>query len=60
MYFSLKFPVLLRNQKVWIAKTSNYDFYRYLLEEKSDDSILMLLVIRIMDALGNYGNRSAF
>ncbi|XAR56842.1 hypothetical protein NMG60_11037463 [Bertholletia excelsa] len=28
---------------------------RYLLEEKSDDSILMLLIIRIMDALGNYG-----
>ncbi|KAL6954576.1 hypothetical protein U1Q18_023924 [Sarracenia purpurea var. burkii] len=28
---------------------------KYLLEEKSDDSILMLLIIRIMDALGNYG-----
>ena len=29
---------------------------RYLLEEKSDDSILLILVIRIMDALGNHGN----
>nr|XP_027063641.1 proteasome activator subunit 4 isoform X1 [Coffea arabica] len=29
---------------------------KYLLEEKSDDSILLLLVIRIMDALGNYGS----
>lgn len=29
---------------------------RYLVEEKSDDSILLILVIRIMDALGNYGN----
>ncbi|KAF3453245.1 hypothetical protein FNV43_RR03685 [Rhamnella rubrinervis] len=28
---------------------------KYLLEEKSDDSILLILVIRIMDALGNYG-----
>ncbi|KAA8527119.1 hypothetical protein F0562_008652 [Nyssa sinensis] len=29
---------------------------KYLLEEKSDDSILLLLIIRIMDALGNYGS----
>ncbi|XP_022716621.1 proteasome activator subunit 4 isoform X3 [Durio zibethinus] len=29
---------------------------KYLLEEKSDDSILLILVIRIMDALGNYGS----
>ncbi|GLT83766.1 hypothetical protein SLE2022_020380 [Rubroshorea leprosula] len=28
---------------------------KYLLEEKSDDSILLILIIRIMDALGNYG-----
>nr|GMC51674.1 proteasome activator subunit 4 [Ipomoea batatas] len=28
----------------------------YLLEEKSDDSILLLLLIRIMDSLGNYGS----
>ncbi|KAK1401140.1 hypothetical protein POM88_000745 [Heracleum sosnowskyi] len=28
----------------------------HLLEDKSDDSILLLLVIRIMDALGNYGS----
>ncbi|PIN23826.1 hypothetical protein CDL12_03448 [Handroanthus impetiginosus] len=28
----------------------------YLLKEKSDDSILLLLLIRIMDALGNYGS----
>ncbi|KAL8129180.1 hypothetical protein V2J09_018335 [Rumex salicifolius] len=28
----------------------------YLLKEKSDDSILLILVIRIMDALINYGN----
>ncbi|XP_073061616.1 proteasome activator subunit 4-like isoform X3 [Primulina eburnea] len=28
----------------------------YLLKEKSDDSILFLLVIRIMDTLGNYGS----
>ncbi|KAF3973789.1 hypothetical protein ACB098_06G003200 [Castanea mollissima] len=28
---------------------------KYLLEEKSDDSILLILVIRIMDALGNHG-----
>lgn len=31
-------------------------FDRYLIEEKSDDSILLILIIRIMDALGNYGN----
>lgn len=31
------------------------DVYRYLLEKKSDDSILLVLIIRIMDALGNYG-----
>lgn len=30
------------------------------MEEKSDDSILLLLVIRIMDALGNYGNKYTF
>ncbi|XP_073279916.1 proteasome activator subunit 4-like isoform X2 [Primulina huaijiensis] len=29
---------------------------KYLLKEKSDDSILLLLVIRIMDTLGNYGS----
>lgn len=29
---------------------------KHLLEEKSDDSILLLLIIRIMDALGNYGS----
>ncbi|KAK6947150.1 Proteasome activator Blm10, mid region [Dillenia turbinata] len=29
---------------------------KYLLEKKSDDSILLILVIRIMDALGNYGS----
>ncbi|XVF70972.1 hypothetical protein PTKIN_Ptkin11bG0205100 [Pterospermum kingtungense] len=29
---------------------------KYLLEEKSDDSILLILIIRIMDALGNYGS----
>ncbi|GAB4849826.1 hypothetical protein Ancab_004625 [Ancistrocladus abbreviatus] len=29
---------------------------KYLLEKKSDDSILLILVIRIMDALVNYGS----
>lgn len=29
---------------------------KYLLKEKSDDSILLLLLIRIMDTLGNYGS----
>ncbi|KMT12661.1 hypothetical protein BVRB_4g091190 [Beta vulgaris subsp. vulgaris] len=29
---------------------------RYLLEEKPDDSILLILIIRIMDALINYGS----
>ncbi|XP_050246119.1 proteasome activator subunit 4-like isoform X3 [Quercus robur] len=29
---------------------------KYLLEEKSDDSILLILIIRIMDALANYGS----
>ncbi|XP_030510488.2 proteasome activator subunit 4 [Cannabis sativa] len=29
---------------------------KYLVEEKSDDSILLILVIRIMDALANYGS----
>ncbi|XP_050236349.1 proteasome activator subunit 4 [Mercurialis annua] len=29
---------------------------KYLLEEKSDDSILLILIVRIMDALGNYGS----
>ncbi|KAF5728502.1 proteasome activator subunit 4 isoform X2 [Tripterygium wilfordii] len=29
---------------------------KYMLEEKSDDSILLILVTRIMDALGNYGS----
>ncbi|KAF3511494.1 hypothetical protein F2Q69_00003350 [Brassica cretica] len=29
---------------------------KYLLEKKSDDSILLVLIIRIMDALGNYGS----
>jgi proteasome activator subunit 4 len=28
---------------------------RYVVENKSDDSILLILVIRIIDALGNYG-----
>lgn len=28
---------------------------RYLLEKKADDSSLLMLIIRIMDALGNYG-----
>ncbi|PHU12877.1 Proteasome activator subunit 4 [Capsicum chinense] len=29
---------------------------QYLLEEKSDDSILLVLLIRIIDSLGNYGS----
>ncbi|KAJ7961002.1 proteasome activator subunit 4-like [Quillaja saponaria] len=29
---------------------------KYLLEKKSDDSILLILIIRIMDALGNHGS----
>nr|XP_009762109.1 PREDICTED: proteasome activator subunit 4 isoform X1 [Nicotiana sylvestris] len=29
---------------------------QYLLQEKSDDSILLLLLIRIIDSLGNYGS----
>ncbi|CAN8259509.1 unnamed protein product [Cochlearia groenlandica] len=29
---------------------------KYLLEKKSDDSILLILIIRVMDALGNYGS----
>ncbi|KAL0362983.1 UNVERIFIED_CONTAM: Proteasome activator subunit [Sesamum calycinum] len=29
---------------------------KYLLMEKSDDSILLLLLIRVMDTLGNYGS----
>ncbi|KAJ9173841.1 hypothetical protein P3X46_016937 [Hevea brasiliensis] len=29
---------------------------KYVLEEKSDDSILLILIIRITDALGNYGS----
>ncbi|KAL6547028.1 hypothetical protein OROMI_022749 [Orobanche minor] len=29
---------------------------KYLLKEKSDDSILLLLLIRVMDKLGNYGS----
>ncbi|XP_011039856.1 PREDICTED: proteasome activator subunit 4-like [Populus euphratica] len=29
---------------------------KYMLEEKSDDSILLILIVRIMDALGNYGS----
>ncbi|KAI3456750.1 hypothetical protein Pfo_013413 [Paulownia fortunei] len=29
---------------------------KYLLKEKSDDSILLLLLIRVMDTLGNYGS----
>ncbi|WVY94964.1 hypothetical protein V8G54_034052 [Vigna mungo] len=28
---------------------------KYVLEKKSDDSILLILIIRIIDALGNYG-----
>ena len=48
----------------WLSANHRFTFLafcctscRYLLEEKSDDSILLLLVIRIMDALGNYGNQ---
>ncbi|KAG6411681.1 hypothetical protein SASPL_129765 [Salvia splendens] len=33
-----------------------YETCKYLLKVKSDDSILLLLVIRIMDTLGNHGN----
>ncbi|CAI8596807.1 unnamed protein product [Vicia faba] len=29
---------------------------KYVLENKSDDSILLILIIRIIDALGNYGS----
>ncbi|BFG33636.1 hypothetical protein CerSpe_199100 [Prunus speciosa] len=29
---------------------------KYILDKKADDSILLILVIRIMDALGNYGS----
>ncbi|KAF9673186.1 hypothetical protein SADUNF_Sadunf11G0122400 [Salix dunnii] len=29
---------------------------KYMLEEKSDDSILLILTVRIMDALGNFGS----
>ncbi|KAJ7015442.1 hypothetical protein NC653_004671 [Populus alba x Populus x berolinensis] len=29
---------------------------KYMLEEKSDDSILLILIVRIMDALGNFGS----
>ncbi|KAM7499059.1 hypothetical protein LguiA_023473 [Lonicera macranthoides] len=29
---------------------------KHLLEEKSDDSVLLLLIIRIMESLGNYGS----
>ncbi|KAL4343140.1 hypothetical protein S245_036097 [Arachis hypogaea] len=29
---------------------------KYILEKKSDDSILLILIIRIMDSLGNYGS----
>ncbi|KAG9448800.1 hypothetical protein H6P81_008765 [Aristolochia fimbriata] len=29
---------------------------KYLLEQRSDDSILLILIIRIMDALGNFGS----
>ncbi|KAJ1393019.1 Proteasome activator Blm10, mid region, partial [Sesbania bispinosa] len=29
---------------------------KYILEKKSDDSILLILIIRIIDALGNYGS----
>ncbi|RZC00082.1 proteasome activator subunit 4-like [Glycine soja] len=29
---------------------------KYVLEKKSDDSILLILIIRIIDALGNYGS----
>lgn len=29
---------------------------KYILEERSDDSILLILVIRIIDALGNFGS----
>ncbi|KAJ7963489.1 proteasome activator subunit 4-like [Quillaja saponaria] len=33
-----------------------HEVCKYLLEKKSDDSILLILIIRIMDALGNYGS----
>ncbi|XP_077217554.1 proteasome activating protein 200 isoform X2 [Tasmannia lanceolata] len=29
---------------------------KYLIEERSDDSVLLILIIRIMDALGNFGS----
>lgn len=29
---------------------------KYLLKERSDDSILLILIIRVMDALGNFGS----
>jgi hypothetical protein len=31
---------------------------RYFLKERTDDSILLILIIRLMDALGNYGNKN--
>ncbi|XP_047315811.1 proteasome activator subunit 4 [Impatiens glandulifera] len=42
----------LREKAVGVIHTA----CQYLLEEKADDSILLLLVVRIMDALGNYGS----
>lgn len=33
-----------------------HDACRYLLKERTDDSILLVLLIRIMDALGSYGS----
>ncbi|WCJ32534.1 Proteasome activator subunit 4 [Euphorbia peplus] len=38
------------------AATIIHTACKYLLEEKSDDSILLILIIRIMDALSNYGS----
>ncbi|KAJ0102428.1 hypothetical protein Patl1_03711 [Pistacia atlantica] len=39
-----------------IAGATGSTCRQYLLKEKSDDSILLILIIRIMDALGNYGS----
>lgn len=52
--------LLLSIHLLFMLKSHCCSICRYLLEEKSDDSILLLLVIRIMDALGNYGNKYTF
>ncbi|XP_039061137.1 proteasome activator subunit 4-like [Hibiscus syriacus] len=44
--------IQLREKAAEVIHTAS----KYLLEEKSDDSILLILIIRIMDALGNYGS----